>query len=29
MTVDYLAILRRGADGRLRYHIDMFTAGVR
>ncbi|MCA1674919.1 MAG: beta-lactamase family protein [Actinobacteria bacterium] len=29
MTVDYLAILRRGADGSLRYHIDMFTAGVR
>jgi CubicO group peptidase (beta-lactamase class C family) len=29
MTVDYLAILRRGADGRLKYHIDMFTAGVR
>lgn len=29
MTVDYLAVLRRGADGRLRYHIDMFTAGVR
>jgi CubicO group peptidase (beta-lactamase class C family) len=29
MTVDYLAILRRGADGKLRYHIDMFTAGVR
>jgi CubicO group peptidase (beta-lactamase class C family) len=29
MTVDYLAILKRGADGRLRYHIDMFTAGVR
>ncbi|HEU0224610.1 MAG TPA: serine hydrolase [Steroidobacteraceae bacterium] len=29
MTVDYLAILRRDADGRLRYHIDMFTAGAR
>lgn len=29
MTVDDLAVLRRGADGRLRYHIDMFTAGVR
>ncbi|MBA2301886.1 MAG: beta-lactamase family protein [Acidobacteria bacterium] len=29
MTVDYLAVLRRGADGRLRYHIDMFTANVR
>lgn len=28
MTVDYLAVLRRAADGRLRYHIDMFTAGV-
>jgi hypothetical protein len=29
MTVDYLAVLRRGTEGRLRYHIDMFTAGVR
>lgn len=28
-TVDYLAILRRDADGRLRYYIDMFTASVR
>jgi hypothetical protein len=29
MTVDYLAVLRRGPDGRLRCHIDMFTAAVR
>lgn len=29
MTVDYLAILRRDADGRLRYHIDMFTAAAK
>jgi hypothetical protein len=29
MTVDYLAILRRGSDGRLRYRLDMFTAAVR
>lgn len=29
MAVDYLAVLRRGSDGRLKYHIDMFTAGVR
>jgi len=29
MAVDYVAILRRGGDGRLKYHIDMFTAAVR
>src|SRR5688572_10908142 len=23
--VDYLSILRRGTDGKLRYHIDMYT----
>jgi hypothetical protein len=28
MAVDYLAILRRDASGRLRYHIDMFTMAV-
>jgi CubicO group peptidase (beta-lactamase class C family) len=27
MVTDYVAILRRGADGRLRYHLDMFTSG--
>jgi hypothetical protein len=25
MVTDYVAILRRGTDGRLRYHLDMFT----
>jgi hypothetical protein len=29
MAADYLAILRRGSDRRLKYHIDMFTGGVR
>jgi hypothetical protein len=29
MSVDYLAVLRRGSDGRLRYHVDMFTMAVR
>jgi hypothetical protein len=29
MAVDYLAILRRDASGKLRYHIDMFTMAVR
>jgi CubicO group peptidase (beta-lactamase class C family) len=29
MAVDYLAVLQRGEDGRLRYDVDMFTAGVR
>jgi ketosteroid isomerase-like protein len=28
-VVDYLSILKRGADGKLRYHIDMYTMGVR
>ena len=28
-VVDYLSILKRGADGKLRYHIDMYTMGMR
>jgi CubicO group peptidase (beta-lactamase class C family) len=28
MAVDYLAILKRDASGRLRYHIDIFTMAV-
>ena len=27
--VDYLSILKRGADGKLRYHIDMYTMAVK
>ena len=29
MVTDYLAILRRDADGKLKYSIDMFTAAAR
>lgn len=29
MVTDYVGILRREADGRLRYYIDMFTAAAR
>lgn len=29
MAVDYVAILRRDGAGRLKYHIDMFTAAAR
>ena len=29
MTVDYVAILQRGADGQLKYRVDMFTAAAR
>lgn len=29
MVTDYLAILRRDANGKLRYYIDMFTSAAR
>jgi ketosteroid isomerase-like protein len=27
--VDYLSVLRRGSDGKLRYHIDMYMMAVK
>lgn len=29
MTTEYLAVLRRGADGKLRYRLDLFTMAAR